>query len=191
MNIKEFNFKENLFDKDVVQKMPSSASVYVEEWLVPNYSYVEKDMDVLVLSASDRSTNYASKVVKSPFSGLLVHDQSKLKDPKEKWTMFKVYPNELSLLDDFKYKFDVKKDDFNDSCIVQCKIERSSSLFTGFGLDMTNFNFGLIRPTYFNFEYIGGKFYLIIYYDNKEIKIDRHLDYRTMRRCVIYIAFLI
>ena len=179
MNIKEFNFKENLFDKDVVQKMPSSASVYVEEWLVPNYSYVEKDMDVLVLSASDRSTNYASKVVKSPFSGLLVHDQSKLKDPKEKWTMFKVYPNELSLLDDFKYKFDVRKDDFNDSCIVQCKVEPrdvyfevlgENILMSGPGVNMTNS--GLIG-IYFNFEYIGGKFYLILYYDNKHIKLDK------------------
>lgn len=179
MNIKEFNFKENLLDKEVVQKMPSSASVYVEEWLVPNYSYVEKDMDVLVLSASDRSTNYASKVVKSPFSGLLVHDQSKLKDPKEKWTMFKVYPNELSLLDDFKYKFDVRKDDFNDSCIVQCKVEPrdvyfevlgENILMSGPGVNMTNS--GLIG-IYFNFEYIGGKFYLILSYNNKHINLDK------------------
>lgn len=171
MNIKEFTFDINLLGKDIIERMPSSARIYIEEWLVPNYYYVEKDTDVLVLSASDRSANYGSKVIKSPYSGLLVYGLAELIDRKEKWTMFRVYPDELSLLDDFKYKFEVRKDDFNDSCIVQCEVERSSSLFTGFGLDMTNF--GLIRPTYFNFEYIGGKFYLIIYYDNKEIKIDR------------------
>ena len=180
MNIKEFTFDINLLGKDIIERMPSSARIYIEEWLVPNYYYVEKDTDVLVLSASDRSANYGSKVIKSPYSGLLVHGLAEMIDRKEKWTMFRVYPDELSLLDNFKYKFDVKKDDFNDSCIVQCKIEPrhvyvdvfvKNILISGPGVNMTN---SWLIGTCFNIEYIGGKFYLILYYNNKRIKIDRY-----------------
>ncbi len=176
MNIKDFTFDINLLGKDIIERMPSSARIYIEEWLVPNYSYVEKDTDVLVLSASDRSTNYASRVIKSPCSGLFVYGLAELIGRKEKWTTFKVYPDELSLLDDFKYKFDVKKDDFNDSCIVQGEVyhlfyRSNRGFYSGLGVQMNNYTYG--QTVYFNFEYIGGKFYLIIYYDNKEIKIDR------------------
>lgn len=163
--IKTFTFNLNLLGKEIIEGMPSLSGANIEQWLVPNYSYVEKGTDVLVLSVS-------SKVIKTPYSGLLVQNQPALLGRNKYWTMFRVYPDESYLLDDFKYKFDVKKDDFNGSCIVQCKVKSASSLFSGFGVDMTNF--GLIRPTYFNFEYIGGKFYLIIYYDNKQIKLDKY-----------------
>ena len=169
--IKAFSFSLNLLGKEIIEKMPYLSDINLEQWLVPNYSYVEKDTDVLVLSASSKYSHYGSKVIKTPYSGLLVQKiQPEQLGRNKHLTMFRVYPNESYLIDNFKYKFDVKKDDFNNSCIIQCKVKHSGvvSMFSGLGLNMFN---GYI---YFNFEYIGGKYYLILNYDNKEINLDKY-----------------
>lgn len=174
--IKDISFSLNLLGKEIIEKMPYLSGVNIEQWLVPNYSYVEKGTDVLVLSASNQYANYGSKVIKTPYSGLLVQNQPALLRRNKYWTMFRVYPDELSLLDNFKYKFDVKKDDFNDSCIVKGEVynlyyQSNGGFYSGLGVQMNNWIGD--KTVYFNFEYIGGKFYLILYYDNKHIKLDK------------------
>lgn len=174
--IKDISFSLNLLGKEIIEKMPYLSGVNIEQWLVPNYSYVEKGTDVLVLSASNQYANYSSKVIKTPYSGLLVQNQPALLRRNKYWTMFRVYPDELSLLDNFKYKFDVKKDDFNDSCIVKGEVydlyyQSNGGFYSGLGVQMNNWIGD--KTVYFNFEYIGGKFYLILHYDNKHIKLDK------------------
>ena len=183
--IKTFSFSLNLLGKGIIEKLPYlsiAEKADVEQWFVPNYSYVEKDTEVLVLSASDKFTNYGSKVIKTPYSGLLVHGRPKPIDKNVQWTMFRVYPDESYLfndylLNDFKYMFDVSKDDFNDTCIVKCKVKQSNNYFytrngegfTDYGVEMSNF---VYNGFYFNFEYIGGIFYLKIYNDG--INFDKY-----------------
>lgn len=175
-SVKAFTFSLNLFGKEIIEKMPYLLGGRVEKWLVPNYSYVEKGTDVLVLLASTDYTNYGSKIIKTPYSGLLV--QTPGLSGRNKWdrTLFKIYPDESYLLEDFKYTIDVSKDDFNDSCVVQCKVYQSyyhgnGGFYSGLGVQMNNWIGD--KTVYFNFEYIGGKFYLILYYDNKHIKLDK------------------
>ena len=167
-DIKTIKFTYNLLDKEFIASTEGNMSVYLAKWLVNDFSYVNKGDDVLMVSNKKDSSPCNTQTIKSPGSGLLVHgvEKSCIKETLDNCDiLFTLYANETVLISDrLKYSFDINKDDFTNSCIVECKFCDSY-----WGREMSSYN--QIR---FGFEYTDGKFFLILHYDKKIIKLDKN-----------------
>lgn len=85
----------------------------------------------------------------------------------------------ISLLDGkFQYRFDVYKDDFTKNCVVKCEFIdlcffiKDKTRYTVLGMEMTPVN----SCTFINinFEYCDGKYFLLLFYDNRKLKISNN-----------------
>lgn len=91
----------------------------------------------------------------------------------EKSTICKIYPNKSFLKKNFPYKFTVTTDDFTKQTVVQCQMTRTGVMgrsLSTYGFEMGNINVDIIK---INFENIYGKYYLLMYFEMKELKVNK------------------
>lgn len=180
--IKKVKFNYNLLDNDFVKKTLCLSDLYLTKWLLSDYSYVNKGDNIMEISEHSKFTQYMIKVqgktiVKSPYSGILVYDikpDIASKKLNKGSLLCTIYTDDLSIMEDrFKYQFNVNEDDFTKKTIISCKFlseTLTTSLYTSLGIRLTSY-------LNLNFEWVEDKCYIVLSYDNKEIRLDKNFSF--------------
>lgn len=178
INIREIKFDYSFLDKDFLEDVPYLSDISFTKWLIPDYTYVNAGDDVLIISEFTRLTPRYNQIIKAPYSGILVHNiqETSRKEKLCKGTpLFTLYNDKSSLVNDlFKYRFNVSKDDFTGSCVVNCEFEekRFSILNNFYACSVLGMNMSSCVDI--NVEFVGGKYYLLLFYDKKIIRLDKN-----------------
>lgn len=170
VSIKDIVFKYDLLSIEFLESIPYLSGISISKWLVDNYTNVKKGDALLEVTELTVMKPKFQTIIKSPYSGLLV----KRYDSMNRklfigTTLFTIYSDERHLKDSFPYKFIVTKDDFTKNTIIQCEATGKYGLSSdGFCMDDT-----LNCPLYFNFENVSGRYYLLMLFNMKAVRIDK------------------
>ena len=158
---KEVRFTYNMLSKDYLNKV---LGIRFKNWLVPNYSRVEKGDDVLGIDGEGMVESLIYSTIKAPCSGMLVYkfcNSSTISRIHKNDILFTIYPDEEKLIESYPNEITVITDDFTKSAIVK-----------GYkcGGDLAGFNLGIVL---LNFEYRDGKPFILLTFRRKDINLNR------------------
>lgn len=173
VSFKDIWFEYNLLTREFLEHIPYLTSITISKWFVDNYTKVEEGDDLLeVTELSSFEPKYKS-VIKSPSSGLLFHKHSYLKEKLAKGnSLFRIYSDETALQKgEYPNEISVTPDEFTKDSIVKGKICGGSSI--GFCLESyVRYDLTVVH-TYINFENVGGKYYLSLQYNKKDVNLNK------------------
>ena len=181
-NVKKIVYNSCFFSN----RMTNQLRILITKWIVDDYSHVNKGDELFEYKVVDKNLVYTFK---SPFSGYAkrIPPRSTLYSDNCYWphdTILEFYQNEKSFLNDYSFKFVKSKDDFTKSIIINCSLVNSDGSLSEKGFCMSPLddlnkilsiekNISISGTIYFNFENFGGKYYLLLYYSKKNLKIDK------------------
>lgn len=162
-SIKTVCYSKSMLPKEYVKEAPI---ICFGRWLVNDFTKVTKGDKVI--KVKDTSMTYLKgfepkeEYIESPYSGILVKNGSfwndALSDGKE---LFKIYPDESFLLNDYPNEIEVSKDDFTKDATIKGKL---------YGGKKDGFD---VRWFTITFENVNSKNYLLVKYDSKELKLNK------------------
>ena len=182
-HIKNVDFKYDMLPREFLEGIPYLSDVAVSKWLVGNYTEVKKGDKLLEVTEFTHLKPNFITIIKSPYSGLLVkrfHSEgSSFLKLRKGTSLFTIYSDESKLRESYPYRFNVTKDDFTKQTIVKCEMTRQFGLISSFGFYMGDTHIYINHgdydksPIYFNFENVSGKYFMIMSFNMKAIKIDK------------------
>lgn len=161
-------YSSNLLPKEYVQK---HHFVYMERWLVPNFTKVNKGDKVIEVKDSFLPTfmkgyTFKYSYIRAPHSGILVRKANYI-DLKEGNILFELYPNENSILEKYPNEIEVSNDDFTRDIIIKGKL---------YGGNLHGFKIGVILT----FESINGSYYILVRYNSTKGKLDKKSSFQML-----------
>ena len=162
-SIKTVCYSKRMLPKEYIK----NKVICIRKWLVKDFSYVNKGDKVI--EVKDTYSTYFPKgfepnleYIKSPYSGILVKKINSLIDMlDEGYELFKIYPDESFLLNDYPNEIEVSKDDFTKDMTIKGKL---------YGGKKEGFD---VRWFTITFENVNSKNYLLVKYDSKELKLNK------------------
>lgn len=161
-------YSSNLLPKEYVQK---HHFVYMERWLVPNFTNVSKGDKVIEVKDSFLPTfmkgyTFKYSYIRAPHSGILVRKANYI-ELKEGNILFELYPNEKSLLEKYPNEIEVSNDDFTRDIVIKGKL---------YGGNQYGFKIGVILT----FESINGSYYILVRSDSTKGKLDKKSSFQML-----------
>lgn len=161
-------YSSNLLPKEYVQK---HHFVYMERWLVPNFTNVSKGDKVIEVKDSFLPTfmkgyTFKYSYIRAPHSGILVRKANYI-ELKEGNILFELYPNEKSLLEKYPNEIEVSNDDFTRDIVIKGKL---------YGGNLYGFKIGVILT----FESINGSYYILVRSNSTKGKLDKKSSFQML-----------
>jgi len=171
---KEVHFTYSMLTKEFLDSIPYLSSIQIQGWLVDNFNIVNKGDDILtVKEAYSKNNNICT--LKSPYSGIIKIREFNLYDRIKKGSyLFTIYSNDASLIENYPNEIIVTKDDFTNEVIIRSEKCAGNSL----GFDIGSWD--IKDEIYMNFEYIGGKYYLLLKYDRRGMTLNKKCSFQLL-----------
>lgn len=161
------SFSYDLLPKDFLVNVPYVDEILIKRCLKDNYTKVKEGEEILEVTECSTFAPECRAIIKSPYSGLLVFDESidkkvSFEDKLERGEiLFCVYLNEDLLKTKFPNELQVSLDSFTQSVIISGQKCAGNS---------SGFKLGCIC---INFENNGGKNNLILEFDRKVLLLNK------------------
>ena len=161
-----FNF--GMLDSAFIDKMDYLKWVIIKQWLVDDYSMVNKGDDILIVKDDTSYEKNITAKIKAPFSGLLVKKSS---GALQKGSLIcTIYSDYQYWVSSYPNEIEITTDNFTKDIVIFGKKCAGNTLGFKIGDDVK-----------INFENIGSKNYLKLRYERKKINLNK--------KCSLHLLF--
>lgn len=162
-SITEVRFSHSMLSKDFLDDIPYLKDITFKQWLVDDYTKVNKGDDVLEITeyTTVLEPRY-STTIKAPKTGILIKSNILPGKLTKGTILFSMVEDESMLAARYPNEVLVSKDDFTKAITIKGKCCAG---------DKTGFKLGTIQ---LNFENVGGISYILIVYPRMHINLNKN-----------------
>lgn len=176
-SVNEFVFNYGLLSRDFLNGL-SDFSMQIKEWLVENYSLVNKGDKILVLTKYFFNEPKSSFTIESPYTGILVrkfdNESFRKCDVIKGEILFSVYSDFEALKKNYPNKIVIESDEFSKNISVIGKMYAGDD--SGFRIVPRYSSLN----TFLNFKFSSGKYFLILNYDRKLFILNKKCTFQLL-----------
>ena len=160
----DVRFSHSMLSKDFLDNIPYLTDITIKQWLVDDYTMVNKGDDVLEITEYTVLEPRYSTTIKAPKTGLLIKKYSSIIREKlrKNTTLFSIIEDESKLVERHPNEVLVTEDDFTKAITIKGKLCAGESV--GFK----------IGDIILNFENVGGRSYILLVYSRKDINLNKN-----------------
>ena len=160
----DVRFSHSMLSKDFLDNIPYLTDITIKQWLVDDYTMVNKGDDVLEITEYTILEPRYSTTIKAPKTGLLIKKYNSIIREKlrKNTTLFSIIEDESKLVERYPNEVLVTEDDFTKAITIKGKLCAGESV---------GFNIGDII---LNFENVGGRSYILLMYSRKDINLNKN-----------------
>lgn len=160
----DVRFSYSMLSKDFLDNIPYLTDITIKQWLVDDYTMVNRGDDVLEITEYTILEPRYSTTIKAPKTGLLIKKYNSIIREKlrKNTTLFSIIEDESKLVELYPNEVLVTEDDFTKAITIKGKLCAGESV---------GFNIGDII---LNFENVGGRSYILLMYSRKDINLNKN-----------------